>query len=178
MLKKIGLVFISIVAIFLVYASFQPNEMTIAREITVNATPEVIFPFINNSEKADAWMPWHESDPAMKIAYSGPTEGVGSKSNWTSTGDMGTGEALVVESIPNQTVKTQLTYTKPMEMSQLAEITLTAKDNGQTLVRWSVSGKNNFISKIFGVLMNVEKMVGTEFEKGLLKLKMSVETQK
>lgn len=63
-------------------------------------------------------------------------------------------------------------------MSQLAEISLIPTEGGRTLVRWSVSGKNNFISKIFGVLMNVEKMVGTEFDKGLLKLKTSVETQK
>ncbi len=177
MLKKIGLIFISIVVVFLVYVSFLPNEMIIVREITLNATPEVIFPHINNSEKADAWMPWHESDPEMKIAYSGPEEGIGSKSSWTSTGDMGTGEALVVESVPNQTVKIQLTYTKPMEMSQLAEISLIPTEGGGTLVRWSVSGKNNFISKIFGVLMNVEKMVGSEFEKGLLKLKSTVETK-
>ncbi len=177
MLKKISLVFISIIVVFLVYVSFQPNEMIIAREITMNATPEVIFPHINNSEKADAWMPWRESDPAVKLAYSGPKEGVDSKSSWTSTGKMGTGEAVVVESIPNQIVKIQLTYTKPMVMSQLAEISLIPTEGGRTLVRWSVSGNNNFISKIFGVLMNVEKMVGSEFEKGLLKLKNTVETQ-
>ena len=81
------------------------------------------------------------------------------------------------ESISNQSVKTQLTYTKPMAMSQLAEVSLTPVDGG-TKVKWSVDGHNGFLFRLMGVIMNMDKSVGSEFEKGLAKLKIAAETTK
>ncbi len=148
--------------------------MLISRELIIKAPADKIFPYINNSMKANQWMPWQETDPDVKMVFSGPEEGVGSKSSWNSEGQMGTGEALVVDSIPNQSVKTQLTYTRPMNMSQMAEVALIPQPDG-TLVRWSVSGKSNFVCRLFGVFMNMEKMVGDQFDKGLQKLKTLTE---
>lgn len=176
MFKKIGVGVAVVIVGFLGYVATRPAQMMVVREITVNATPDKVFPYINHSKKADAWMPWKDSDPGVKITYSGPEEGLGSKSNWVSDGDMGTGEALVVESVLNQVVKTQLTYTKPFQMSQLAEISLTPVAGG-TQVKWLVSGQNNFFFKMMGVFMDCDKMIGGEFEKGLLKLKSQVESQ-
>ena len=87
---------------------------------------------------------------------------------------MGTGEALVVESVPNQLVRTKLTYTAPFEMSQLAEISLGQKEGG-TMVKWSVRGEVGFLFRLMGLFFDCDKMVGGEFEKGLLKLKGIVE---
>ena len=143
MLKKIVTVAIGLVGGLLVYAAIRPTEMMIFREIVIGAPAETIFPYINNSKKANDWMPWKDSDPEVAMIYSGPEEGIGSKSSWESTGQMGTGEALVLESVENQVVKTQLTYTKPFEMTQLAEISLTPVEGG-TSVKWSVSGHNNY----------------------------------
>lgn len=87
---------------------------------------------------------------------------------------MGTGSATIIESIPNHSVKTQLTYTEPMAMSQLAEVTLIPAEES-TKVQWSVAGKNGFFVRMVGVFFNFEKMVGGELEKGLNKLKLAVE---
>ena len=174
MLKKIALGFVALLLLVIGYAATLPEDYVIAREQTIKASPEVLFPWINNSKKSDEWMPWMESDPQIKMTYSGPEEGVGSKASWTSPGDMGDGEALIIESIPNQTVKTQLTYTKPMEMTQLATISLKQVPEGTT-VRWEVSGKNPLIGRIFCLIMNMDKMIGDEFEKGLANLKSKVE---
>lgn len=176
MLKKILLGIALVIAGFLIYVSTLPSQMHVVREIIVNASPAVIFPHINNSKMADDWMPWKDSDPGVVITYSGPEAGVGSKSNWNSSGQMGTGEALVVESIPNQTVKTQLTYTKPFQMSQLAEITLSPAAGG-TKISWSVSGTSGYFFKLMGVFMDCDKMIDGEFEKGLAKLKARVEAK-
>lgn len=162
--------------IFMAYVGMKPSNCIISREIVIQATPEVLFPYINNSKKMNAWMPWQESDPQVKMQYSGPEEGVGSKSSWESPGKMGVGNAVVIESVPNQSVKTQLTYTKPMEMVQLAEVTLTPVEGG-TQVKWSVDGHNGFLFRLIGVILNVEKTVGGEFEKGLLNLKHQVESK-
>lgn len=163
------------IAGFLLFVAIQPADYTISREIVIAAPAEKIFPHINNSEKANAWMPWAEEDPNVKMNYSGPAEGVGSISSWDSPGKMGTGNAEVVESVQNQVVKTKLTYTKPMEMTQLAEISLSPTASGGTNVRWSVSGKNSFVGRIFCIFMNMDKLVGGMFEKGLARLKTSVE---
>jgi hypothetical protein len=152
------------------FVSTRPAEMVVARELEIKANPEVLFPYINNSKKSNEWMPWHEDDPHVKMSYSGPDEGVGSMTLWTSKGKMGTGSAEVIESIKNQNVKTRLTYTKPMNMSQLAKVSLQAKSDG-TLVRWSVSGKNPVIGRIMCAFVNMDKMIGGNFEKGLINLK-------
>lgn len=176
MIKKTIIGFGLFIIIFLVYVALLPSEMHISRELEMKATSNIVFPHINNSEKANAWMPWSESDPDVKTTYSGPSEGMGSKSSWTSTGKMGVGEAIIIESFYNFRVKTKLTYTKPMEMTQIATITLTRTPNETTIVRWEVSGQNNFLGRLFCVFMNMDKMVGGEFEKGLAKLKSIVET--
>ena len=175
MKKVLGLIVV-VIFCFLAYAYFQPSEMYISREILIQAKPELIFPHINNSKRANDWMPWAESDPKLQMTYSGPEEGVGSTSSWSSEGSMGTGKAVIVESIPSQKVKTELIYTNPMSMTQMAEISLSPSTEG-TLVKWSVSSKNSFVSRLFGMFINVEKMVGEEFEKGLKKLKAVLETK-
>lgn len=170
LLKKMFMIGAVLLGGFMSYVAMLPAEMHISREIVINNSPEAIFPFINNSQKANEWMPWKDSDPAVQINYSGPDEGVGSRSSWNSSGQMGTGEALVVESITNELVKTKLSYTKPFQMEQLAQMTLSPVDGG-TRVTWSVSGKQGFLFKLIGVFVSCEEMVGGEFEKGLAKLK-------
>ena len=174
MLKKVVLGLAVILGAFLGYVALQPSEMNISREASIRAKPEAIFPYINQTKKADEWMPWAEVDPGVKVTYSGPDEGVGSTSSWTSDGQMGVGQAVIVESVKNQSVKTRLTYTKPMEMSQLAEISLQPSGGG-TLVRWTVTGQNTFLCRLFTVFMNMDEIVGGQFEKGLAKLKSKVE---
>lgn len=170
MLKKIMMGLGLIIAVVLIIAAVQSPEMTVSREIEIAATPEALFPFINNSKKSYVWMPWAESDPGVKIEYSGPEEGVGSFSSWRGK-EMGVGTAEVVESITNQVVKTKLTYTEPFAMSQLAEVSLTPVSGG-TLVKWSVSGQSNYFFRLMGLFVNCDKMIGGEFEKGLKKLKV------
>ena len=176
MVKKTLVTVALVIALLSAYVALQPSHFEISREMQMSASAEQIFPYINSSEKANDWMPWKDSDPSVKMVYSGPAEGVGSTSSWEGEGQMGTGKAEVVESIPNRSVKTQLTYTRPMEMSQLAEISLTPAATGTT-VRWSVTGENSFIGRCICLFMNMDKMVGGEFEKGLTKLKGIVEAE-
>ena len=176
MLKKIVLVLAILIAGLLIYAGVKEPAMNISRQLSIHASSEKIFPYINNTQKADEWMPWKDSDPTAVMNYSGPAEGVGAKSTWDSPGQMGTGQAEIIESIPNKSVKTQLTYTKPMTMAQVAEITLSPGASAdETLVTWSVNGHSTFIFRLIGIFMDCDKMVGGEFEKGLAKLKQIVE---
>lgn len=178
MFKKILGALGLILLVFMVIAALKPNEYLIKRDVMINAKPEAIFPYLVSTRKADLWMPWSEQDPHVRTTYSGPDEGTGSTSSWESTGQMGTGQAEVVSVIPNQSVKTKITYTKPMEMSQDSEFILTEQGDS-TQVTWTVSGKQPFIARLMCTLMfmNMDKYVGGMFEKGLNKLKLIVENQ-
>lgn len=174
MIAKIAGALAVIVAGFLVFVALQPADYTISRQITINAPVEKIFPYLNNSKLAEKWGPWTEEDPEAKMVYSGPDEGVGSKASWDSPGKLGTGSATIVETIPNEKVGIKLEYTKPMTMIQDAEY-LVQNNGSQTVVTWKVSGKNTFPGRVMCFFINMDKMVGSMFEKGLANLKALAE---
>lgn len=178
MLKKISLVLAVVWFAFLGYVALKPSQYTVSRALLIQASPAAIFPHINNHKRTNEWMPWAETDPSVQMKYSSPAEGVGSSVTWESTGQMGVGKAETIESVKNEKVISRLTYTKPMEMTQDAEISLSPAPGGGTLVRWSVTGHNNFLGRLVCTFMNMDKMIGAEFEKGLARLKTRVETKK
>ncbi len=175
MLGKIAFGLFAVLVVFLGAVALQPADYLITREITIQAAPEKIFPYLNNSKLAERWGPWLEIDPDAKMTYSGPDAGVGSKASWTGGKQLGTGSATIVESTPNQRVAIKLEYQEPMNMVQDAEYTV-KNMGGQSVVTWSVRGKNTFMGRVMCVFMNMDKVVGSMFEKGLSKLKTLVET--
>lgn len=174
MIKKLGLGLLGLIAVLVVFAALQPSDYVISREITINAPAEKIFPYLNNSKLADQWGPWMDIDPTVKIQYSGPAAGPGSKAFWVGAKEMGTGSATIVESTPNQRVAIKLEYSEPMNMTQDAEY-LVRSEGGQSIVTWKVSGKNTMPGRIMCLFMNMDKHVGGMFEQGLAKLKMLME---
>lgn len=175
MMIKIGLGLIAVILLFLGYVALQPSHFKVERQITIHAPAEKIFPYLNSSKLAEKWAPWPEVDPQAKMNYSGPDDGVGSKSSWDSQGQLGTGSATIVESVPNERVQIKLEYSKPMVMSQDATYSLRSEGN-QSVVSWVVTGQNGFVGRLMCMFMNMDKHVGGMFEKGLSNLKNLVET--
>ncbi len=164
-----------LVGIALIFAFYQPTEYLISREVIIDKTAESIYPYINNSKMMNTWAPWPEIDPQLEMKYSGPEFGVGATSSWDSPGKMGAGSAIVIESLTNQMVRTQLEYTRPFPMKQIAEISISPMGT-QSKVKWSVRGQNLFVQRVVCLVMNMDKMVGGSFEVGLSKLKSIVES--
>lgn len=174
MFKGIFFGLAGILTALLGFVAVQSPDYEIKREITINATADKIFPYLNSSKLAEKWGPWLEVDPDSKMTYSGPDDGVGSKANWDGGKQLGTGSATIVESIPNQKVGIKLEYVAPMNMTQDSEY-LISQNGNQSVVVWKVQGKNNFMGRLMCVFMNMDKMVGGMFEKGLNNLKNLVE---
>lgn len=174
--RLIGLVVGAIIISILALAAVKPAHFQFERSLVINASAEEIFPFLINSETLDKWMPWRESDPSVHMRFEGPAEGVGSKSVWESSGSMGHGSATISEVIPTKSVTTNLEYTKPMSMKQVAKFTLTPVETG-TQVTWSVEGDNGFLGRIFCLFKNMDDMVGPQFVLGLEKLAQLVREQ-
>ena len=175
MLKIILLVIVAVIVIILIVAAMQPDDYRYERSAKINAPASAIMPWIDSPKKVAEWSPWIEMDPAATYTYSGPDKGVGASTSWEGH-KSGAGTATVIEVVPNERVVTKLEFKKPMEGLSTAEMILEPVDGG-TNVTWTMSGKNNFIGKAVGLLMNCEKMMNETYDKGLQNLKAKVEGQ-
>ena len=174
MLKIIGIVLVVAVAAFLIYAAMQPEDFRIQRHTTVGAPPERIYPLITDFRGWGAWSPWETKDPAMKRTFSGAAAGVGAVYAWEGNKDVGTGKMTILEATAPGKVVIKLEFLKPFEATNTAEFTLDPQGDA-TAIHWAMYGKNNFLSKLVCVFMDMEKMVGPDFESGLAGLKALAE---
>ena len=163
-----ALLFVGIGAV-LVYAATLPSEFRVARTATIASTPEKIFPLINDLQSFNQWNPFAKQDPTMTITYSGPASGPGAADAWDSEGRGGKGSVQITDSAPLSRVTMALHMEKPMEGRNTVVFALRANGNA-TDVTWSMTGKYAYIAKVMGVIFNMDKMIGGEFETGLADL--------
>jgi hypothetical protein len=168
MLKKIIIGVVALLGLFLGYVATRPDRFVVERKHTMPVPADAVFARLNNFKKWEDWSPWAKIDPAMKATYDGPEAGVGAHYAWDGP-EMGAGSMTIQTSVPNQRVELDLQFTKPFEARNPTTISLTPKDGG-TEVLWHMEGDNNFIGKAMGVFMDMDKMVGGDFEKGLASL--------
>lgn len=176
MLKKILLGFAALILIFVAIVATRPSEYQVSRSTTIDAPPAEVFAEVNDFHRW-TWNPWSKLDPNIQLTYGGPESGVGSTYSWVGNNQVGTGKMTILESRPAELVRIKLEFLKPMPGESLADFTFVPKGN-QTLVTWNMSGKNNFISKAICLVMNMDKMIGGQFEKGLAAMKSAVESKK
>ena len=175
MLIKILFALAVIVIVFVIVAALQPAKFRIERSATISAQPSVIFAQVNDLHRWQEFSPWAKLDPDMKLTYAGPTAGTGAAYSWAGNAKVGEGSMTITESRPDELVRFQLEFLKPFKASNVAEFTFKPEGN-QTLVTWSMTGEKNFMFKAVGLFMNMDKMVGGDFEKGLASLKALAET--
>jgi len=168
----LALAFIAI--LFIVVVAGQPDEFKLARSTTISAPPEKVFPHINDLHKWEAWSPWAKMDPNAKPSFEGAASGTGAAMAWAGNKKIGEGRMTITGSQPNEFIRFKLEFVKPFKATHTAEFTFKSEEN-QTVVTWSMSGKNNLFFKVFGLLMNCDKMAGNDFEKGLANLKSVAE---
>ena len=168
----LALAFIAILVIIVIAG--QPDEFKVTRFAKISAPPDKIFPHVNDLHKWEAWSPWAKLDPNAKNSFEGAASGAGAAMKWEGNRKVGEGRMSITESRANELVRVKLEFLKPFKATNTAEFAFQS-EGGQTGVTWSMSGKNNFISKAFGLIMNCDKMVGGEFEKGLAAMKSVAE---
>ncbi|GAB6141739.1 SRPBCC family protein [Methylosoma difficile] len=165
---------LAVIAVLLI--SKQPAEFTITRSAIMAAPAEAIFPHVNNLQWWHAWSPWAKLDPHSKSTFEGPESGVGAVMRWVGNNQVGEGSMTITDSQTNQAITFKLEFLKPFVATNTAVFTF-ASDAGQTTVTWSMSGHNNFMAKAMNLVMNCDKMVGGQFEKGLASLQAVVEAE-
>lgn len=170
MLKKVGIGFAVVLGLLLVVIAMQPGEFKIERSADISAPAAVVFPMVNDLHAWGQWSPWEKLDPGMKKTFSGAAVGKGAIYEWDGNDKVGSGRMEITDSVDNARVLIKLDFIKPFEASNMTDLTLKPSGNA-TKVTWAMTGKNNFMSKAFSLVMNMDKMVGADFEKGLAELK-------
>jgi len=166
-----------IVIAFVIVVAMQPSEFRIVRSATMSAPAADVFAQVNDFHNWQAWSPWAKLDPAMKQTYERAPAGAGAIYSWVGNNKVGEGRMTLMESRPRDLIRIKLEFMRPFNATNTAEFTFKPEEN-QTGVTWSMSGRHKFMMKAFGLFMNMDKMVGGDFEKGLANMKSVVETAK
>jgi hypothetical protein len=175
MLQKILIAVGALIAVFLGVVATRSDAFHIERSETVAAPPDVVRAQVDDFHAWGSWSPWEKLDPNMQHSYEGPDHGVGSVTSWEGNDKVGKGR-MTIESETAEKVEIKLEFMAPMEQTSKATFTFVPEGTG-TKVTWAMDGNNNFMGKAFSMVMDMDKMVGGDFERGLSQLKSRSETE-
>src|SRR6476660_7710655 len=168
----IVIVVLAIVAV-LVYAATRPDTFRIQRTIAIKSPPEKIFPLLDDLHAHSSWSPV-EKEPNTKRTHSGAPKGTGAVYEWEGDRQVGKGRIAIVDTKPPSKVTLKLDMFTPFEAHNMVEFSV-VPNGGATDVTWAMSGRQPFMMKVMSTFINCEKMVGSQFEEGLGKLKAIAE---
>ncbi|MEO5692656.1 MAG: SRPBCC family protein [Usitatibacter sp.] len=176
MLKIVAIVLALIVAGILVAATMQPDSFAVSRTVTINAPAGKVYPHIVDFHAWSAWSPWEKLDPELKRTFSGENAGKGAIYAWEGNGQVGQGRMEIKDAQAPGKVVIALDFIKPIEGHNTATFLLEPKGD-TTQLTWTMTGPSRFLTKVIGVFMSMDRMVGGDFEKGLAGLKAISETK-
>jgi hypothetical protein len=174
MIKMILVAVLVLVVGILVFAATKPNTLRVERSASIKAPPEKIFPLINDFRSWGQWSPYEKRDPDMKRTYSGTGNGKGAIYGWDGNANIGSGRMEILDTSPPSKIVIKLDFIKPFEAHNTAEFTMVPAGD-TTNVSWVMYGPNSYFGKLMSVFMNMDRMIGTDFETGLANLKAITE---
>ncbi len=170
----IAIVLAIAIAVVLILAATKPDIFRVERAITVKAPPDRIFALIADFRQWVTWSPYEHKDPALKRSYSGAASGKGAVYGWEGNKNVGSGRMEILEASAPAKIVIKLDFITPFEGHNTAEFTMLPQGD-TTNVTWLMHGPSPFIGKIMHVFMNMDRMVGKDFEIGLANLKRLTE---
>jgi uncharacterized protein YndB with AHSA1/START domain len=174
MIRAFLVVALVAVVALLLYARTRPDAYRIERSTRIEAPPERIYGYMADFRGFQAWLPYEHKDPDMERRYSGAASGVGAVYEFAGDSRVGTGRMEILELTEPTRVRMSLDMLKPMEAHNIVEFSLRPDGDG-TVVSWAMEGRNPYIAKLLGIFVNMDGMIGRDFEEGLATLKAVVE---
>lgn len=166
MWKWIGLGFLAIVGVLAAVVAAQPSAFEVKRSLVMQVPPATVFEQVNDFQKWARWSPWEKLDPAMKKHFSGPPSGVGSSYHWVGNDQVGEGRMTIVEATAPSRIEIRLEFMAPWKATNPTVFRFEPEGTG-TRTTWTMTGKNDFVGKAFALAMDMDALVGADFEKGL-----------
>jgi K+-transporting ATPase KdpF subunit len=170
----IAIVLAVAVAIVLILAMTKPDRFRVERAAAINAPPEKIFSLIDDFHQWRSWSPWEDRDPAMKRSFEGTERGKGAVYAWDGNKNVGAGRMEILTATAPSTIVIKLDFIKPFEGHNTAEFTILPQ-GGATNVTWAMHGPAPVMHRVMQVFMNMDRMIGKDFEAGLANLKKAAE---
>jgi hypothetical protein len=171
----IAIVLAIAIVVVLILAVTKPDTFSVQRGAAMKAPPQKIFSLINDFHQWGTWSPWEIKDPAMKRTFSGAESGRGAVYAWDGNKNVGSGRMEILEASTPSKIVIKLDFFTPFEGHNTAEFTMLPQGDA-TSVNWVMHGPAPFMSKLMQVFMNIDKMIGKDFEAGLANLKRLAET--
>lgn len=176
MLKKILIAIAAVLVLFVGFVAMRSSDIAITRSTTINAAPAAPYALVSNFSTWDKWSPWEQLDPDMKKTITGTPGAVGSTYHWVSDkDDVGEGKMTLTNAKPNELLDIDLHFIKPFEAKNVITFHFIPKGSS-TEVSWSMTGRKDFMMKAVTLFMDMDAMVGADFEKGLAQLKAQSES--
>lgn len=148
--------------------SMQPSEFSVERSATVAARPEVVHGLIADFKLWPKWSPWEDLDPTITHTYDGAPSGEGAITTWKGDGQVGAGKMTITKATPER-IDIALEFTEPFASQSPTYFALKGSGSTTTVV-WHMDGTNDFMGKAFSMMVDMDAMLGADFEKGLGRL--------
>ena len=174
MLIKVLIGIVVVVALLVIVIATRPSTFRVVRSVTIAAPPQAPFDRVNDLRAWSSWSPWEKKDPQMKRTYGEQSAGVGGTYAWAGNGNVGEGKMTIERSDRPSLVGIKLEFFKPFSGTNTATFAFDPAPGG-TKVTWTMDGKYNFFTKGVSMVMNMDKMIGNDFEAGLAALKAESE---
>jgi hypothetical protein len=172
MFKTLAVIALAGIVAVLAYAATRPDTFRVVRTATVQAPPEKLHALINDLHAFNTWNPFEKGDARNRGEYRGPQAGPGATYQFGG-GPAGDGTLRILDSAPTQ-VRMELHMQKPMEARNQVQFTLQPR-GAATDVTWQMEGATPFLGKLIHVFLDMDRMVGGQFEAGLADLKQRAE---
>jgi len=174
MVRRILIAIAAVVVLFVIVVATRPAAFHIERSVAIAAPPESVFAQVNDFHAWAAWSPWEKIDPEMKRKFEGPSAGSGAAYSWQGNDKIGEGRMTIVNVSKPSQISIKLEFIKPWTATNAVTFVFAPATEG-TKATWAMDGQNGFGAKAASLFMDMDKMVGSDFERGLAALKAVAE---
>jgi hypothetical protein len=174
MLKKILIGVAAVIAVLVIVIATRPATFHVERSVEVAAPPASAFALVNDFHKWALWSPYEKLDPGMKRTFEGAESGTGAAYAWHGNKEVGRGRMTIENSVSPSELSIKLEFVEPFAATNTATFTFAPTGQG-TKVTWAMDGKNGFVAKAAHLVMDMDKLVGKDFERGLAAMKTEAE---
>ena len=163
---------IAFVALLVIIGYSLPRTHHVEVSIEIDAQPATVFALLNDFRRVALWTPMVDTDPNVRILYSGERRGVGATMSWDGA-IVGSGTQTIVESIPFEVVGLRI---NPGEAGEALSTFRLVLGTGTTIVNWGFDADYgmNFVGRYFAAMLG--GIVATDYRAGLVNLKTLAES--
>jgi len=166
------IVVVSIIGLILLTALFVKKDFAVEKQIEINKPKQEVYNYVVLLKNQNNFSKWATIDPAKETTFSGVDGTVGFVSAWKSENkNVGSGEQEITKIDPGKRIDYELRFKEPMEDTNMAHMTLDSIGENKTLVKWGFEGVMKYPTNITLLFLDIDKLIGGDFEFGLNKLK-------